>query len=84
MPQYPRMITGYYPCCPGCGARLEDYEIFACRIRGLKKPVCIGCLVNALVFVRNELLPMFDDLEQKVLELAEKAADRKVDCHVAP
>jgi len=58
--------------CPGCGCPLSSYEIFACRLRGLKKPVCIGCLAGALVFVRKELLPMFDALEQKILDLAEK------------
>jgi len=63
--------------CPGCGCPLTLYEIFACRLRGLKRPVCIGCLANALVFVRKELLPMFDALEQKILELAEKAYSRR-------
>jgi len=62
--------------CPGCGCPLTLYEIFACRIRGLKRPVCIGCLASALVFVRKELLPLFDGLQEKVLELAEKAAAR--------
>jgi len=58
--------------CPGCGCQLEQYEVFACRIRGLKKPVCIGCLASVLVFVRDGLLPLVDRLEKAVAELAEK------------
>jgi len=72
MPEYPRMITGDYPCCPSCGTRLEDYEIFACRLRGLKRPVCIGCMAAVLVFVRDGLLQLVDRLEKAVAELAEK------------
>jgi len=59
--------------CPGCGCKLEPYEIFACRLRGLKRPVCIGCMASALVFVRNDLLPMFDALQRAVADLAERA-----------
>jgi len=70
--QHPRAIPGDYPCCPGCGTRLEDYEIFACRIRGLPKPVCIGCLADALVILRDTIWPLLEALENKVLELAEK------------
>jgi len=58
--------------CPSCGAPLELYEIFACRIRGLKRPVCLGCLIKVLVFLRDDLLPLVRGLEQKVLELADK------------
>jgi len=72
MPEYPRMITGDYPCCPGCGCVLSSYEVFACRLRGLKRPVCIGCMAGALVFVRDGLLPLVDRLEKAVAELAEK------------
>jgi len=72
MPEYPRMITGDYPCCPGCGVRLEDYEIFACRLRGLKRPVCIGCLANVLVFLRDQLLPLHSALQRELADVVEK------------
>jgi len=65
-------LSGY--ACAGCGCPLTLQEIFACRLRGLKKPVCLGCLVSVLVFVRKQLLPMFDDLHDKIIELAEEAA----------
>jgi len=58
--------------CPGCGCVLSSYEVFACRLRGLKRPVCIGCMAGALVFVRDGLLPLVDRLEKAVAELAEK------------
>jgi len=60
--------------CPGCGCKLEGYEIFACRLRGLKRPVCIGCMAGALVFVRDDLLPMFRALQEAVADLAEKVS----------
>lgn len=47
--------------CPGCGCPLEPSEVFACRIRGLKKPVCIGCLAWAVVFLRDEILPLLEE-----------------------
>jgi len=78
----PVALSGY--TCPGCGCPLENYEIFACRLRGLKKPVCIGCLASALVFLRDKVMPLLEE-PMKILEAySEKAADRKVDCHVAP
>jgi len=58
--------------CPGCGCELSDYEVFACRLRGLKQPVCISCLADALVFVRDGLLPTLRGLEQLVLDLAQR------------
>lgn len=58
--------------CPGCGCELSDYEIFACRLRGLKRPVCIGCLAGALVSFRDHVHPLTQGLEQLVLDLAEK------------
>jgi len=58
--------------CPGCGCPLTFYEIFACRLRGLKRPVCIGCLANALVALRDHIYPTFQALEQLVLELADR------------
>jgi len=58
--------------CPGCGAPLELYEIFACRIRGLERPVCVGCLAQVLVDVRDKWLPLVQALEGKILELADK------------
>jgi len=58
--------------CPGCGSELEPYEIFACRLRGLKRPVCIGCLADALVSFRDHVYPLMQGLEQLVCDLAEK------------
>jgi len=46
--------------CPNCGCPLTMYEIFACRIRGLATPVCLGCLVDALVFMKKWLLPTLE------------------------
>jgi hypothetical protein len=46
--------------CPGCGCELSDYEVFACRLRGLEKPVCLGCLADSLVWMKKYLLPMLD------------------------
>jgi len=46
--------------CPNCGCPLTLYEIFACRIRGLETPVCLGCLADALVWVKKWLLPMLE------------------------
>jgi len=46
--------------CPRCGCKLEAYEVFAQLIRGIKKPVCIGCLADALVFMKEDLAPMLD------------------------
>jgi len=58
--------------CPGCGCVLSSYEVFACRLRGLKRPVCIGCMAGALVFVRDGLLPLLERLQQAVADPAEK------------
>jgi len=61
--------------CPGCGCKLEGYEVFACRLRGLKRPVCLGCLINALLYLRDHVYPLMQGLEQLVLDLAEKVGD---------
>jgi len=65
--------------CPGCGCELSDYEVFACRLRGLKRPVCIGCMAGALVFVKKGLIPMLHALQQAVLDLAERTGGEAVD-----
>jgi len=46
--------------CARCGCQVEPYEVFAGRIRGLRKPVCVGCLASAVVFMRDELLPLLE------------------------
>ena len=56
--------------CAGCGCELEAYEVFASRIRGLKRPVCYGCLAQVVVFVRDYMKPMLD----KALEQLEAQA----------
>jgi len=58
--------------CAGCGVLLAPYEVFAARIRGLKKPVCIGCLIEALNFMRDHLKPMLDDVLDRLVEYAAK------------
>jgi hypothetical protein len=58
--------------CPGCGCELSDYEVFACRLRGLKRPVCIGCLVEALVTVRDHVWPMLEGSLKKIGDLADQ------------
>jgi hypothetical protein len=62
--------------CPGCGCELSDYEIFACRLRGLKRPVCVGCLASALVSFRDHVYPLMRGLEQLVLDLAERTGGK--------
>ena len=52
--------------CPGCGCTLEPYEIFASRIRGLKRPVCYGCLAKLLVFVKDYMKPMLETALEKL------------------
>lgn len=54
------MDTLYKVHCAGCGCELAPYEVFSSRLRGLKKPVCIGCALDALVFLLDELMPMCD------------------------
>jgi len=44
--------------CAGCGCPLAAYEVFASRVRGLKRPVCLGCAIMAVVFLRDEVEPM--------------------------
>ena len=71
----PLALSGY--TCPGCGCTLEPYEIMACRLRGLKRPVCIGCLANALVALREQIYPLLEAALDEVDKLAEKAATRR-------
>jgi hypothetical protein len=56
--------------CQGCGVLLAPYEVFACRIRGLKKPVCLGCLIEALVFMKRDLLPLLTKAVDMMIEKA--------------
>jgi hypothetical protein len=58
--------------CPGCGCELSDYEIFACRLRGLRRPVCIGCLAGAVVHMRDHVLPLLEGSLEKIGELADQ------------
>jgi len=53
--------------CPACGCELAPYEVFACRIRGLKRPVCLGCLAEVLVLMKKYLLPALE-IAVKLLE----------------
>jgi len=46
--------------CPNCGCVLAPYEVMACRIRGLETPVCLGCLADALVWLKKYMLPMLE------------------------
>jgi len=61
--------------CPSCGCPLSFYEIFACRLRGLKRPVCVGCLADNLVTLRDHILPMLDGALEALGELAEKTPE---------
>jgi len=54
--------------CPGCGCVLSPYEIFACRIRGLERPVCVGCLASALVSLRDRVYPLVEGLLRLLVE----------------
>jgi len=69
--------------CAGCRVLLAPYEVFAARIRGLKKPVCIGCLIEALLFLKDDLKPMLEEALIRLMEYAEKEGDpgRKVKIH---
>jgi len=58
--------------CAGCGVLLAPYEIFAARIRGLKKPVCLGCLIEVLIFMKEYLKPMLDEVITRLVESAEE------------
>jgi len=53
-------IYGTYYKCPNCRCELSPYEVFACRIRGLETPVCLGCLADVLVWVKRYLVPMLE------------------------
>jgi len=64
--------------CPGCGCVLSAYEIFACRIRGLKPPVCLGCLADALVSLRDQVYPLVEDLMRLLVEEYAKTPGRAV------
>jgi len=58
---------GVFLKCPNCGCDIEAYEAFACRLRGLATPVCLGCLADALVWMKKYLVPMLD-VALKMLE----------------
>jgi len=67
-PEYARFhVIGKRLTCPNCGCTLDAYEVFACRIRGLATPVCLGCLIDALVWLKKYILPMLDTM-LKMLE----------------
>lgn len=53
--------------CVCCGCELAPYEVFAGRIRGLKKPVCVGCAFDAVVFLRDHLWPMLEKIVEVVV-----------------
>jgi len=74
MPKTDRPVALSGHTCQGCGSQLEPYEVMACRIRGVQKPVCIGCLVNALVALRDQIYPLLEAALLEVDHLAEKAA----------
>jgi len=67
--------------CPNCGCSLTLYEIFACRIRGLKQPVCLGCLAEAVAFMKRQLLPMLEDTLKALNGSSEKAPERREKTH---
>lgn len=54
--------------CPGCDCLLEPYEVFACRIRGLKKPVCLGCLATTVKWLKDSLLPVVEGMILRALD----------------
>ena len=54
------LLFGEPQYCPSCGCELSAYEVFACRLRGLETPVCLGCLADSLVWMKKYLLPMLD------------------------
>ena len=64
------VLSGH--ACPSCGCELEQYEVFACRIRGLKRPACLGCLADALVTLRDHIEPMLEGALKALGDLAEK------------
>jgi len=64
--------------CAGCGTRLELYEIFACRIRGLKKPVCLGCLVDAIVGLKDHIYPLLEELAKRYFDLVGQDRGKEV------
>ena len=51
--------------CACCGCELSSYEVFSAKLRRLRKPVCLGCALDAVVFLRDHLKPMCD----KALEM---------------
>jgi len=55
--------------CACCGCELSPYEVFAGRLRGLRRPVCLGCAYTAVVWLRDNLFPLCE----KALELLEAA-----------
>jgi len=56
--------------CACCGCKLSSYEVFAGRLRGLRRPVCLGCAYTAVVWLRDHLFPLCE----KALELLEAEA----------
>jgi len=64
--------------CPGCGCALELYEIQACRLRGLKRPVCVGCLASAVVVLRDVIYPLFEEFAKRYFDLAIETGIKEV------
>lgn len=52
--------------CSICGCILEPYEIFAQRIRKIKKPACIGCLADIARDTKNILVPLLEGALEKM------------------
>jgi len=56
------LIYGKEFRCPGCGCTLSPYEVFACRIRGLETPMCMGCAFEAVALLRDVVWPTLDEV----------------------
>lgn len=53
--------------CACCGCALEPYEVFSARLRGLKKPVCLGCAHDTVAFLLNYLYPMTEEALKQII-----------------